>query len=180
MKLWYDLILDIMIWAFHMPLWLWQYSGELLISMGLLLPNTSNDIMQGAMFLVIHYFLNKGMEIGWSLFETFDIKERHEFNNTPFSLFVKDELKSMLLWLVFGLPIYWLFMLIIEWGGSLFVFYLLAFCITMIILHKYVYIRIIAPCFNKFTPLCEYDNPSLSEKMRKCVTHSLHDLAKKA
>jgi hypothetical protein len=53
--------------------------------------------------------MNKGFEV----FEEFDLSHRHGMSNMTMGLFLIDELKNTFLWLVLGLPAYWIFMLLI-------------------------------------------------------------------
>ena len=45
-------------------------------------------------------------------------------------LFIKDSIKSIFLWVVFGGPAVWLLMMVIEWGGDMFPLYLLILTIS--------------------------------------------------
>lgn len=56
-----------------------------------------------------------------------------------------------------GLPGFLLFMKVIEWGGPNLHWYLLALSATMLIGFRFLYVEIIAPQFNKYTPLSDFD-----------------------
>ncbi len=87
------------------------------------------------------------------MFIIFDLNERHKFNKMDLSLYFKDEIKNVLLWIVFGAPAFYLIMWVIEWGGELFFLYLLILTISFIFIYKYLYINLIGPMFNKYESL---------------------------
>jgi hypothetical protein len=53
--------------------------------------------LQGAIFLVIQYFLSATINKGFELFEIFDLNKRHAINRMDIGLYVMDNLKSTLL-----------------------------------------------------------------------------------
>jgi hypothetical protein len=65
-------------------------------------------------------------------------------SNISFGLFILDEVKNTFLWLVLGLPAYYVFMLLIEWGGSAFYILLLIFTIGITVIWRYLHTNIIA------------------------------------
>ncbi len=73
--------------------------------------------------------MNKGFE----LFEIFDLNERQAMNNMTVGLYFMDNLKSTLLHIVLGLPAFWLFMWLIEIGGTIFPILILAFTIGVLV-----------------------------------------------
>ena len=99
-------------------------------------------------FLAINYIVGLPIEI----YQKFVLDEKFGFNNSTISLFIKDNLKGALLFLIFGSLIIGAISYIIlnfeNWWvwGFLFVF-------TLIIFINAIYPTIIAPMFNKFAPL---------------------------
>ena len=91
--------------------------------------------------------------MGWELSETFDMNQRHGFTKMDLNLYIKDNIKSTILWVVFGGPAIYILMMVIEWGGDMFPVYLLILTISYIIIFKYLYIKFIGPMFNKFEQL---------------------------
>ena len=141
-----------------MPASLWYFSGSVLAFFnGVDLTEQTlpyfNDTLQGAMFLVMQYFLSLAMNKGFEIFEIFDLNERHGNNRMTISLYFMDNLKNTLLIIVLGLPAFWLFMFLIEIGGNLFFILLLVFTVGVLVVYKYLYTNFIAPWYNKFEEL---------------------------
>ena len=141
-----------------MPASLWYFSGSVLAFFnGVDLTEETlpyfNDTLQGAMFLVMQYFLSLAMNKGFEIFEIFDLNERHGNNRMTISLYFMDNLKNTLLIIVLGLPAFWLFMFLIEIGGNLFFILLLVFTVGVLVVYKYLYTNFIAPWYNKFEEL---------------------------
>jgi len=65
--------------------------------------------------VLVLYGLVRGT--AWDLYSTFILKERHGFNKETLSIFISDFWKKFLLTIVLGVPIYILFMKVIQWGG---------------------------------------------------------------
>ena len=109
------------------------------------------------MFLLMHHFLSLAMTVSWDMYRIFDLNERHDVNKMTRGLFIKDQAISTALWMTAGALAYYIFMEIIELGGPHFYVYLLVFSISLIVLFRIVYLRYIAPLFNKYTTLEEYE-----------------------
>jgi len=75
--------------------------------------NPNWDIWQGLLFLIILTAYNIVRGTGFDIYHIFVIKERHGFNKSTLGLYWSDFIKKQLLLLLFGLPIYWLFMKLI-------------------------------------------------------------------
>ena len=157
LKLYYDLVLDVIIWGFKLPASMWYFCGSLLgaLSGGIDVQSDPNypvfsDITQCLMFLFIYLFTSKVFTVGWDLSETFDLNKRHEFTKMDINLFIKDNIKSIVLWVVFGGPAIYVLMKVIEWGGDMFPLYLLILTISYLIIFKYLYLHIIGPMYYKF------------------------------
>lgn len=110
-------------------------------------------ILRGLMFFGILYFAQDIISTPFSLYNNFVIEEKFEFNKMTIKTFVLDKLKSYLLVIVLGS---------ITVGGVLFFFertgnYAWAFAWALasffIVIGQPLYTTVIAPMFNKFTPL---------------------------
>ena len=116
------------------------------------------------LFLIINYIV----ELPFSIYKTFVIDERFKFNNSSPELFINDQMKSTLLTLVFAsllsAAIAWIMVNVPMWW---FFSFLLLFAV--IVLLNLLYPTLIAPIFNKFTPL---EDKALSEKIRQLLEKS--------
>ncbi|WP_331774009.1 M48 family metallopeptidase [Sulfurospirillum sp. 1612] len=104
------------------------------------------------LFIAINYFL--GLPFDW--YKTFSLDKKFGFSNMDFKMYLMDQLKASVLFLVFGSLVIallsWIILVLPNWWiwGFGVVFLILLF-INM------VYPTWIAPLFNKFTPLQDED-----------------------
>jgi STE24 endopeptidase len=112
-----------------------------------------NDILQGAVFIAIVTIYSEVTNVSWSLFSTFNIKERHGFNKSTLGIFFGDKIKTLLLVILIGGPVYWGFMELIIWGGDKFYIYLSIFSMVVIVLLVNLGPNLIMPLFNKYDDL---------------------------
>lgn len=120
------------------------------------------------LFLVMHL-----IELPTSIYQTFVIEERYGFNrNTP-AQYIKDQFLQLGLMLLIGLPILGLILWIMESIGSFWWLWAWAILMAISLLMSWLFPTLIAPLFNKFTPL---EEGSLKEKinqlLNRCGFHS--------
>jgi STE24 endopeptidase len=120
------------------------------------------------LFLVMHL-----IELPTSIYQTFVIEERYGFNrNTP-AQYIKDQFLQLGLMLVIGLPILGLILWVMETIGSFWWLWAWAILMAISLLMSWLFPTLIAPLFNKFTPL---EEGSLKEKinqlLNRCGFHS--------
>lgn len=95
------------------------------------------------------------LEIPTSLYQTFVIEEKYGFNKSTIAQFFKDQSISLALVIAIGMPILALILWVMDSIGSL--WWLVAWAILMSIslLMSWLFPTVIAPLFNKFTPMEE-------------------------
>jgi STE24 endopeptidase len=99
------------------------------------------------------------------LYRIFVIEERHGFNKQTIGMFVADELKQAFLLVVIGGPILALVIKVILWGGEHFYVYVYAVVFVVQVVMVVLYPTLIAPLFNKFTPLENGDLKAAIERL---------------
>lgn len=95
------------------------------------------------------------IEIPFSLYQTFVIEEKYGFNKNTIPQFIKDQLLSVSLTLGIGLPIMALILWVMDNIGSLWWFYAWLIVISFSLLMSWLFPTVIAPLFNKFSPMPE-------------------------
>ena len=125
-------------------------------------------IVNGLMFFGILFIINDIINIPFSIYGTFVIEERYDFNKTTWKTFISDKLKGYGLTIVLGsmiiTPILYFFQ-IYETNGWLIAWALMtAFMIAI----QPLFVHVIAPMFNKFESLEDGD-----------LRNSIEDFAKK-
>jgi len=95
------------------------------------------------------------VELPTSWYQTFVIEEKYGFNkNTP-AQFIKDQLLSIALVFAIGMPILALILWVMDSIGALWWLYAWAILIGFSLVMSWLFPTLIAPLFNKFTPMEE-------------------------
>jgi STE24 endopeptidase len=103
------------------------------------------------------------LDLPFSLYHTFIVEERFGFNRSTIGVFLGDLLKQGALLLVIGGPLIALALWIMEASGSLWWLYVWAVWMAFSLIMFWAYPAIIAPLFNKFSPL---DNEALKQRIQ--------------
>lgn len=81
------------------------------------------------------------------------LEERHGFNKQTVGFFIKDTIKAILVSAVITVPIVGFIIKIVQLGGQFFFVWLWIFCFVVLMFLMTVYPLLIAPLFDKYTPL---------------------------
>jgi STE24 endopeptidase len=103
------------------------------------------------------------LDLPFSLYHTFVIEERFGFNRSTLKVFIIDMLKNALLLAIIGAPMIALALWIMETSGGLWWFYVWAVWMAFTLVMFWAYPAVIAPLFNKFSPL---DNDALKQRIQ--------------
>ena len=114
-----------------------------------------SPIMTGIAALGSVFFIMSLFELPTSLYLTFVIEEKFGFNKSTLSQFAKDQLMQLALVAIIGLPLLALILWVMQALGSTWWIWTWAILISFSLLLSWLYPTIIAPLFNKFTPLEE-------------------------
>ncbi|KAA8520674.1 hypothetical protein F0562_015054 [Nyssa sinensis] len=144
------ILMDSAILFFGVLPWFWKKSGEFLVFFGL---NSENEILHTLAFLAGVMFWSQITDLPFSLYSTFVIEARHGFNKQTIWLFFRDMIKGIILAILIGPPIVGAIIVIVQKGGPYLAIYLWAFMLVLSLVMMTVYPILIAPLFNKFTPL---------------------------
>ncbi len=113
-------------------------------------PITTGIAAMGSIFAIMSLF-----ELPTTLYQTFVIEEKYGFNNSTIKQFITDQLMQIALVAIIGLPLLALILWVMEAIGSTWWVWTWAILISFSLLLSWLYPTIIAPLFNKFTPLEE-------------------------
>ena len=114
---------------------------------------TQSSLMKGLLFFSTMIFLSQLLSLPFTIYKTFYIESKYEFNTTKLSTFILDLVKGMTLSILIGLPllalILWFFEVFTIWG------WLLAYSALLVVqlLLFFLAPTVIMPLFNKFEPL---------------------------
>ncbi|XP_009773920.1 CAAX prenyl protease 1 homolog [Nicotiana tabacum] len=148
------ILMDSSILYFRILPWFWKISGESLVYLGL---NAENEIFHTLSFLAGVMVWSQITDLPFSLYSTFVIEARHGFNKQTVWLFFRDMIKGIALAIVIGPPIVAAIIVIVQKGGPYLAIYLWGFMLILSLVMMTIYPVLIAPLFNKFTPLPQGD-----------------------
>lgn len=113
------------------------------------------------------------LELPTSLYQTFVIEEKFGFNKSTLKQFAKDQLLSLALGAAIGLPILALILWVMDSVGSLWWLWAWAILMSFSLLMSWLFPTVIAPLFNKFTPLEDGTLKSrIQSLLERCGFHS--------
>ncbi|XP_027108408.1 CAAX prenyl protease 1 homolog [Coffea eugenioides] len=146
----FTILMDSAILFFGILPWFWKKSGEFLVLAGL---DAENEIFHTLAFLAGVMFWSQITDLPFSLYSTFVIEASHGFNKQTIWLFFRDMIKGIALAVVIGPPIVAAIIVIVQKGGPYLAIYLWGFMFVLSLVMMTLYPILIAPLFNKFTPL---------------------------
>ncbi|MBC7427146.1 MAG: M48 family metallopeptidase [Bacteriovorax sp.] len=113
----------------------------------------TSPIMTGLIFFGILGLFSAVTSLPKSIYFTFVIEEKYEFNKTTWQTFLGDLAKAGLLTLILGTPIAYTILWIMGKLGANWWIYAFIFLTAVQLLLVFIYPTFIAPIFNKFSPL---------------------------
>lgn len=113
----------------------------------------TNSLIQGLAVILTVLLLSSLLEMPFSLYRTFVIEARYGFNKMTLAMYLADTAKSLLLGALFGLPLLFGVLWLMERMGANWWLYVWGVWVTFNLLLLFIYPSFIAPLFNKFTPL---------------------------
>jgi STE24 endopeptidase len=131
----------------------WTLLGGLSILNAALMSTLGSGLIQQVALLAAFVVINGLLELPLSWYQTFVVESRFGFNKTTPRLWLLDLLKSSGLGAAIGLPIAALILWVMDATGSLWWFWTWAVWMGFNLLLLLIYPSLIAPLFNKFTPL---------------------------
>lgn len=114
-----------------------------------------SPIMTGIVSLGSIFVIMSLLELPTTIYQTFVIEEKYGFNNSTTKQFATDQLMQLALAALIGLPLLALILWVMEAIGSSWWIWTWAILISFSLLMSWLYPTVIAPLFNKFTPLEE-------------------------
>ena len=134
---------------------------------------TDHYLFRGLLFIAVIYFFQDIISIPFSIYSTFVIEQKFGFNKTTLGLFISDKFKGYAIFIVLGsiiiAPILFLFHSYPIYGWVIAWSLLTVFMIAI----QPVFIHVISPMFNKFTPLDDGELRTAIEKYTKLINFPL-------
>lgn len=129
----------------------------------------ASDITQQSIFVLAFLIIQSILGLVLEAYEKFVKDKRQGFSNISVKLFVLDTIKTLALTVVFGGGFIWVLVWIMQKAPNL--WWLLGFCFSfgVILIINLIYPTIIAPIFNKMTPLTDSElSGKITELLARC------------
>jgi STE24 endopeptidase len=123
----------------------------------------SSTLLAGVGAIATIFLLLTMIEIPTSVYQTFVIEEKFGFNKSTVNQFIKDQFMHLGLGAAIGLPLLALILWIMDNVGSLWWLWAWGIIMGFSLLMSWLYPTVIAPLFNKFTPM---DEGSLKDRIQ--------------
>jgi STE24 endopeptidase len=111
--------------------------------------------LHGTAVVLSTLLLVSALGLPLSAWRTFGVEARFGFNRTTPALFFLDLLKSLLISLLLGAPLVFIILFLMERAGTWWWLYAWVVWVAFTLLVTWAYPALIAPLFNKFTPLSD-------------------------
>ncbi len=129
---------------------------------------TTNSVVDSVIFLFGFMSINYIIGLPFELYQTFELDKEYGFTKMTPKLYIQDQLKSIAMFFILGGAVFallsWIVINVSNWWIWGFV---LLFSIAVLV--NVIYPTIIAPIFNKFSPLEEGELRSSIESMMEKV-----------
>jgi STE24 endopeptidase len=122
-----------------------------------------SPLLAGVVATATIFLLLTIIEIPTSIYQTFVIEEKFGFNKSSAKQFIKDQFMHLALGAVIGLPLLALILWIMDNVGSTWWLWAWGIIMGFSLLMSWLYPTVIAPLFNKFTPM---DEGSLKDRIQ--------------
>ncbi|MEW5058210.1 MAG: M48 family metallopeptidase [Cycloclasticus sp.] len=112
-----------------------------------------SDILVGICLIMSTFILSYFIELPIDIYQTFKIEQRFGFNRTTTGQFIKDQLIQLALMLIIGCPLIYALLWVMGEMGDYWWLYAGVLTISFTFFMTWLVPTLIAPLFNKFTPL---------------------------
>lgn len=131
---------------------------------------SDSSLSTGVIFFLAIAILSSLFSLPFELYNTFQIEEKHGFNRQTVKVFFLDKLKGLLIGALLGIPLLSALLWVMEKSGHLWWVYAWVLLFSFSLLAVWIYPTVLAPLFNKFTPLDEGELKIKIEDLAKRVS----------
>ena len=151
----------------------YNISRKLCTSIPLIKFNPDNEYGPLFYFIFFELISEEIIDLPFELYETFVLEEKFGFNKTTLNTFIKDQIKTFILFLIILPIVISLLVYVIIKGGKYFYIFTEICAIILMFIFMWVYPNIIQPLFNKFKELEEGDLKNGIMDLAKRVNYPL-------
>jgi STE24 endopeptidase len=125
-----------------------------------------SSILAGVAATATIFLIMTLLELPTSYYQTFVIEEKFGFNKSTLKQFIKDHLLQLGLGAIIGMPLLALILWVMENVGAYWWLWAWAIMMSFSLLMSWLFPTLIAPLFNKFTPM---EEGSLKSRIQKLL-----------
>ncbi len=144
----------------------WTLGGGIQLLSGLWSGLGLDPLITGTALILSLFLISSLLDLPFDLWRTFRIEAAFGFNRTTPGRFIKDLLLQFLLSLLLGVPLLWVMLWLMQESGAYWWFYAWLVWLGFTLLMTWVFPTLIAPIFNKFTPL---EDEALQQRLQALV-----------
>lgn len=112
-----------------------------------------NDIWAGVALIIFIFIASHLIELPISIYQTFNIEQQFGFNRTTAGQFIKDQFLQLALMFAIGIPLLYALLWVMGEMGDYWWAYAWLLTMAFTFFMTWLVPTVIAPLFNKFTPL---------------------------
>lgn len=116
---------------------------------------TGPGMLHQILLVVAFAVVSGALDLPFSYYRQFVLEQRYGFNKMTVGLWIADMVKGGVVGAVIGLPLLWVVLTLMDKTGSLWWLYAWLVWTGFQLLMMVLYPTVIAPLFNKFTPLAD-------------------------
>lgn len=169
----YMLLYNLMNLLFHGYRRFWQWGTDTAVYIGY---TKDHEILISTICVFYMSVVFELFNLPMKIYHVFFLEEKHGFNKQKALFFVKDQLLKFLVMQVIALPLTSAVIWIVKNGGDYLFFYLWVFSVLVTLFIMIIYPEVIAPLFDKYTPLPEGDLKKKIEALASSVNFPLYKL----
>ncbi len=122
-------------------------------------------LLAGLIFFAFLGLISSAIDLPFDYYHSFVIEDRYGFNTKTLKIWISDLVKAVLVMTVLGTLLLSALLLMVKYTGQTWWLWAWAFLLGFQILMTILYPTVIAPLFNKFTPLEDTELESGIEKL---------------
>ncbi|XP_011881356.1 PREDICTED: CAAX prenyl protease 1 homolog [Vollenhovia emeryi] len=153
--------------------YIWQMSIQIAKYYGI---NHENEILLSAIWMLIMSLFSNIFSLPIAIYDTFVLEQKHGFNKQTAMFFIKDEIKKFVVAQVITLPLLSGMIWIVQNGGNYFFWYLWLLSVVVSLFMMIVYPEVIAPLFDKYSPLPDGELKQKIEELAASLKFPLYKL----
>ncbi|KAL6261173.1 hypothetical protein P5V15_008697 [Pogonomyrmex californicus] len=153
--------------------YIWEWSIQIAKFCGI---NHENDILLSAICLFIINAFFHVFNLPITIYDIFVLEEKHGFNKQTVTFFIKDEIKKFIVSQIITVPLLCGMIWIVKNGGDYFFWYLWILSVVFSLFMMILYPEVIAPLFDKYSPLPDGELKREIEKLAASLKFPLYKL----